>query len=239
MTVIDWLLDADPAIRWQVMRDLTTSRRTSSPPSGRGSRPRAGAPGCSRSRRRTACGRAARSRRIGPTRSTSSSSFGASGSIPPASRRGGQSVSSASTSPGGRRLVEPTVGGEPLLRGRGRAVHQRQRRRDRLVLRRGHDTARRPASRRAALRWRLELRGRERRTVSSFGTTINVVEGLLEHERAVGGSASVGEARRRGEEYMLERGLFRRKSTGEVIDPDWLRFSYRGGCRQRQMACCR
>ena len=23
MTVIDWLLDSDPSIRWQVMRDLT------------------------------------------------------------------------------------------------------------------------------------------------------------------------------------------------------------------------
>ncbi|MEA2631964.1 MAG: hypothetical protein QOE66_2183, partial [Chloroflexota bacterium] len=63
-------------------------------------------------------------------------------------------------------------------------------------------------------------------TVSSFGTTINVVEGLLEHERAIGGSARVGEARRRGEEYLLERRLFRRKSTGEVIDPDWLEFSF-------------
>jgi hypothetical protein len=63
-------------------------------------------------------------------------------------------------------------------------------------------------------------------TVSSFGTTINVLEGLLEYERAIGGSTTVGEARRRGEEYMLERRLFRRKSTGEVIDPDWLRFSY-------------
>jgi hypothetical protein len=63
-------------------------------------------------------------------------------------------------------------------------------------------------------------------TVSSFGTTINVLEGLLEHERAVGGSPAVGEARRRGEEYMLERRLFRRKATGEVIDPSWLRFSF-------------
>jgi hypothetical protein len=63
-------------------------------------------------------------------------------------------------------------------------------------------------------------------TVSSFGTTINVLEGLLEHERAIGGSARVGEARRRGEAYMLARRLFRRKSTGEVIDPDWLRFSF-------------
>ena len=63
-------------------------------------------------------------------------------------------------------------------------------------------------------------------TVSSFETTINVLEGLLQYERAIGGSARVGEARRRGEAYMLERRLFRRKSTGEVIDPDWLRFSF-------------
>jgi hypothetical protein len=63
-------------------------------------------------------------------------------------------------------------------------------------------------------------------TVSSFGTTINVLEGLLEHEQSVGGSAGVGEARRRGEEYLLERRLFRRKSTGELIDPTWLQFSF-------------
>jgi len=63
-------------------------------------------------------------------------------------------------------------------------------------------------------------------TVSSFGTTINVLEGLLEHERASGGSAEVGAARRRGEEYLLERRLFRRKTTGEVIDQSWLEFSF-------------
>ena len=63
-------------------------------------------------------------------------------------------------------------------------------------------------------------------TVSSFGTTINVVEGLLEHERAIGGSPAIAEARRRGEAYLLERRLLRRKSTGEVIDESWLRFSF-------------
>ena len=63
-------------------------------------------------------------------------------------------------------------------------------------------------------------------TVSSMETTINVLEGLLEHERSIGGSARVGEARRRGEAYLLERALFRRRSTGEVIDPRWLRFSF-------------
>jgi hypothetical protein len=63
-------------------------------------------------------------------------------------------------------------------------------------------------------------------TVSSVATTINVLEGLLEHERAIGGSERVEVARRRGEEYLLERRLFRRKSTREVIDPSWLRFSF-------------
>ena len=62
--------------------------------------------------------------------------------------------------------------------------------------------------------------------VSSFGTTINVLEGLLEHEQAIGGSDEVASARRRGEEYMLDRRLFRRKSTGEVIDETWLQFSF-------------
>ena len=61
---------------------------------------------------------------------------------------------------------------------------------------------------------------------SSFHTTIRVLEGLLAHERATGGSADSIAARRRGEEYLLERNLFRRRSTGEVIDPDWLRFSF-------------
>lgn len=61
---------------------------------------------------------------------------------------------------------------------------------------------------------------------SSFHTTICVLEGLLEHERATGGSPESKAARRRGEEYLLERVLFRRLSTGEIIEPDWLRFSF-------------
>lgn len=61
---------------------------------------------------------------------------------------------------------------------------------------------------------------------SSFATTINVLEGLLAHEWATGGSAAATAARRRGEEYLLERRLFRRRSTGEVVRPDWLEFSF-------------
>ncbi|HKF19754.1 MAG TPA: hypothetical protein VKF14_21560 [Candidatus Dormibacteraeota bacterium] len=61
---------------------------------------------------------------------------------------------------------------------------------------------------------------------SSFATTINVLEGLLAQERATGGSAESMAARRRGEGYLLERKLFRRKSTGEVVNPAWLQFSF-------------
>src|SRR5580658_3120525 len=68
-------------------------------------------------------------------------------------------------------------------------------------------------------------------TRSSFNTTICVLEALLEYERAVGDSAG-REARLRGQEYLLERRLFRRKSTGEVIERDrkggtaWTRVAF-------------
>jgi hypothetical protein len=61
---------------------------------------------------------------------------------------------------------------------------------------------------------------------SSFDTTITVLDGLLELERATGGSTAVREARRSGEEYLLERGLFRRKSTGEVANPAYLDVAF-------------
>lgn len=61
---------------------------------------------------------------------------------------------------------------------------------------------------------------------SSFDTTINVLDGLLEFELVTGGSAEVRTARLGAEEYLLERGLFRRKSTGEVADPSYLEFAF-------------
>ena len=61
---------------------------------------------------------------------------------------------------------------------------------------------------------------------SSFDTTINVLDGLLEFERAAGGSEQVRTARRGGEEYLLERGLFRRMSTGAVVKPAYLEFAF-------------
>jgi hypothetical protein len=66
-------------------------------------------------------------------------------------------------------------------------------------------------------------------TRSSFNTTICVLEALLEHEVQVGSRAEVTAARLRGQEYLLERRLFRRRSTGAVIDHDRKDFPGRRG----------
>jgi hypothetical protein len=59
---------------------------------------------------------------------------------------------------------------------------------------------------------------------SSFATTINVLEGLLAYEAATGGTPESRAARASGEEYILERRLFRRLSTGEPADERFLAF---------------
>src|SRR3954451_10851006 len=59
---------------------------------------------------------------------------------------------------------------------------------------------------------------------SSFHSTINVLEGLVEYERATGGTPASREARATGEEYLLERNLFRRRATGEPADERYLSF---------------
>lgn len=69
---------------------------------------------------------------------------------------------------------------------------------------------------------------------SSFHSTLCVLEGLLAYEQAKGATGRVGdttdaaiaEARSSGEEYLLERHLFRRKSTGDVVDERYLNFSF-------------
>ncbi len=61
---------------------------------------------------------------------------------------------------------------------------------------------------------------------SSFHTTICVLEGLLEYERAKGATTAVTDARQRAQEYLLKRRMFRTLSSGEVIDRDWTQFSF-------------
>jgi hypothetical protein len=69
-------------------------------------------------------------------------------------------------------------------------------------------------------------------TRGSFHTTICVLEALFEYERSGGDNPAVTEARLRGHDYLLERRLFRRRSTGEVIedrkahDVPWTQFAF-------------
>jgi len=63
-------------------------------------------------------------------------------------------------------------------------------------------------------------------TRSSFHSTLNALKGLLDHQVATGGSDATRAARRAGEEYLLERGLMRRMSTGEEVAPWVTRFAY-------------
>jgi transcriptional regulator with XRE-family HTH domain len=60
----------------------------------------------------------------------------------------------------------------------------------------------------------------------SFHTTIQVLEGFLEYERSGSAAHDVSRARHRAEEYLLERRLFRRLSTGDVTTDEWTRFSF-------------
>jgi hypothetical protein len=82
--------------------------------------------------------------------------------------------------------------------------------------------------------WNCEAPDRSLR--SSFNTTICVLEALLEYEQAAAPGAPRGAevtaARLRGQEYLLERRLLRRRSTGEPIARDrksgaeWSRFAF-------------
>ena len=227
MTVIDWLLDSDPAIRWQVMRDLThepadviAAERSRVATEGWGARLLAlQAPEGLWGGRPWSLDYTDTFHVLELLRR-----LGVDPESEPARRairlvrehvvwRGGAPVETPwSDNRFFEGEVEPCINGNVVATGSYFGVDMAPLV-DRLLGEQLPDGG-----------WNCEVENGA--TVSSFGTTINVLEGLLEHERAIGGSARVGEARRRGEEYMLQRRLFRRKSTGEVIDPSWLRFSF-------------
>ena len=79
---------------------------------------------------------------------------------------------------------------------------------------------------RSAHRRRLELRGRARLGALVVRHHDQRVRGPAGYERATGGDADLAEARRTAEEYLLERRLFRRQSTGEVVDPGYLQLAF-------------
>ena len=61
---------------------------------------------------------------------------------------------------------------------------------------------------------------------SSFHTTICVLEGLLAFEQAFGAKPGIKDARQLGQEYLLQRYLLRRLSTGAIIEPSWTQFAF-------------
>jgi hypothetical protein len=63
-------------------------------------------------------------------------------------------------------------------------------------------------------------------TRSSFHSTLNAVKGLLAYEAATGTAGDVREARHAGEEYLLERRLLHRLSTGAVVGPWATQLAY-------------
>ena len=63
-------------------------------------------------------------------------------------------------------------------------------------------------------------------TRSSFHSTLNTLTGLLGYEQQVGGDDEIRAQRQRGQEYLLERRLLYRLSTGEPVGPWATRFAY-------------
>jgi hypothetical protein len=61
---------------------------------------------------------------------------------------------------------------------------------------------------------------------SSVHSTLNSLKGLLAYDSATGGTDATRAARSSGEEYLLQRGLFRRLSTGQPVAPGVSRFAY-------------
>ena len=105
-------------------------------------------------------------------------------------------------------------------------MHQRKDDRDRRALRRRRCADRRADPGRATRGRRLELRDRERLrpfVVRHDDQCPRRPARVRARDRRIGRTRA---ARRGGEEYLLERGLFRRKSTGEVAVPTYLEFSF-------------
>jgi hypothetical protein len=216
---IEWLLDSDPAIRWQVMRDLTDSSHSAiaaerarvahegigaailSCQGSDGSWHRTGAPDWLPTLFTMQLLRATGVDRSEPAVQSAVDRLQAGFRWHPVH----------GAKPFFEGEVEPCINGGALALGAyfGRPAESLMRR---LLSDQLEDGG-----------WNCDA---PRSSRSSFNTTICVLEGLLEYERAAGSTPEIAAARRRGEEYLLKRGLFRRHSTGEVANPDFLKFAF-------------
>jgi hypothetical protein len=229
MDVIDWLLDSDPAIRWQVLRDLTDApadevagERSRIPTEGWGARLLAlqGADGHwtdDKPNSDWATVRALillRDMGLDPTSDEARQAVAQvrdnvtwQGVLPQDAAWHGRPLFAGE--------VEPCINGRVVAIGSyfGQDVQVVV---DRLLGEQMADGG-----------WNCEQENGSTR--GSFHSTINVLEGLWEHERATDGTPAETAARERGQGYLLERGMLRRRSTGEVVDPEFLQLSYPTG----------
>jgi hypothetical protein len=229
MNVLDWLLDADPAIRWQALRDLTDA----SPEEVAAERARVAREGVGAAILAQQEADGAWRRPGTPAWLTTLFTFHALRATGVDPNEPGVKAAVARLEDGlrwndldcGWELRPPETGGntffegeeEPCINGGALAVGGYFGRPTRSLaqllaneqLEDGGWNCEAPKSRR-----------------SSYHTTICVLEGLLEYERAVGSAPEIAEARGRGEEYLLARSLFRRLSTGEVADGAFLELAF-------------
>ena len=218
---IDWLLDSDPSIRWQVMRDLTdTPAQVIAAEQARVASEGWGLTLLEQQRPDGQWGDGV----VHPFWWTNMYSllFLRDLGVDPANARARSAIDLVrdnvtwgpefGNSPFFEGEVEPCINGRVVALGAYFGVRS-----DRLVDRLlGEELA--------DGGWNCEA---ERGSVrSSFHTTICVLEGLLAYEEAFGATSAVTDARRRGEEYLLERRLLRRLSTGEIIKPEWTQLAF-------------
>jgi len=222
MNVIDWLLDSDPAIRWQVMRDLTeadadelATERAKVATEGWGAQMLALQPPDGQ------WGGGAYFPEWTSTTPTLAllRQFG----LDPASDEARRAIALVRANARWEHEDEPYFEGEvePCINGQAVAIgayfgEDIRGIVDRLLTEQMEDGG-----------WNCEQENGSTR--GSFETTINVLEGLLEYERATGANPDVTAARLRGQEYLLERRLLRRLSTGELAQPRWLYLGFPNG----------
>jgi hypothetical protein len=219
MDVIGWLLDGDPAIRWQALRDLTDAAPAAiAAERARVAREGLGAELLARQGSDGAWHKADEPDWI-PTLYT-----------PLILRATGVDPADPAVDAAMSRLAagfrwHESLGGkpffagetEPCINGGTLALGGYFRRPDEALARRLLDEQLPDGG------WNCDA---PKSTRSSFHSTLCVLEGLREHERAAGPSEALALACRRGEAYLLERGLFRRRSTGDVALPAFLSFSF-------------
>ena len=216
---VDWLLDSDPAIRWQALRDLTdASAAEIAAERARVAREGLGAEILASQGSDGAWHRAAEPDWL-PTLFTAqllrtTGADPADPAVASAAERlnaGFRWHESFGAKPFFEGEVEPCINGGALAIG-AYVGHPSESLARRLVSEQLEDGG-----------WNCEA---PKSTRSSYHTTICVLEGLLEYERAAGSAPEIAEARRKGGEYLLERHLFRRRSTGEIASPAFLTFAF-------------